>query len=108
MLLFDPATRATHRSLAAAAELAAPNQHRLIVLAKAPADPAEIRRAIAEVSQSATAQCRIEILADLLSVKDRKLAVLDTGLLVVDATAGDVIALESLLARASGDVLLVR
>lgn len=110
VLLFEPGSKAARRSLAAAAELASINQRRLTVLARTGADAEKIRRWVAETSPSVAAQSRIELLADPAAIDDGKLAALDIGLLVLDATAGDgeEAMLERTIARTRADVLLVR
>jgi hypothetical protein len=110
VLLLDPAARAAARSLTAAVEMAVLGQRQLIVLAKAPAAEAEIRKAVAEISPAVAARCRVESCKDVAEVSEHRLAALDTGLLVIDATAGDgaAAALEDLAQRTAADVLLIR
>ena len=59
VLLLDPTTPAAPKSLAAATEMAALNRRPLIVLTKELADPAEIRRAVAAVSEAVSAKSRV-------------------------------------------------
>ena len=109
VLLLDPTTPAAPKSLAAATEMAALNRRPLIVLTKELADPAEIRRAVAAVSEAVAAQCRVEHVADPYAVEVRKLGDLGAGLLVVDASAdAATAALRGLIAHIPADVLLVR
>lgn len=111
VVLFDPAVRAAMRSLTAAAEMAAFGRRRLVVLAKEPVDEAGVRSAIAAVAgPGVAAQCRIQPCRNPTAISEQTLTSLDAGLLVIDATAGDGEAadLEALVARTTGDVLLVR
>jgi hypothetical protein len=110
VLLLDPAARAAPRSIAAATEMAALNRRPLIVLAKEPADPVEIRRAVAATSKAVAAQCRVERVADLTAINAHKLGDLGAELLVVDVSAGidAATSLEGLISHTPADVLLVR
>ncbi len=89
--------------------MAALNRRPLIVVTKELADPAEIQRAVAAISEAVAAQCRVERVADPYALDVRKLGDLGTGLLVVDASAdAATAALQGLVPHMPADVLLVR
>jgi hypothetical protein len=110
VLLHDPASRAAGQSLAAAAELAAINKRRLVILARPGTDTEALKRSVAAVSEPVAAHLRTERADSLTDVSESRLAALDTGLLVIDATAGDgeTAALERIAARTPADVLMMR